>query len=482
MSLHRRKAKGSWALGMILIFAFAATAQAINLVPNPSFESYSQCPPGPFNFAGFVDVWTVPTGGSPDYYNACAGSSAPAGVPANSFGNQAARTGNAYAGFILRSSINNYREYVEVQLTAPLTGGKTYHVSFYVSLSDQSQWAIDQVGAFLSIGPVGPVSNALPLPVVPQLVNPTGNYITNKAGWTLVSGTYVALGGEDHLVIGNFSDNASTTAMTGLGGFYPGAYYYLDDVSVSEEVACSQNGFDHLECIEIDDKELKRRGFSAVINLDSPQFGSLNGCTIKEAIKLCVPAKKSVVSAVIDGRSLDLVPINGQNLCTDFLCYKLEGCKVAIPDKAVVDQFATSPVKFKGKSLEVCTPAKKVCGSSYPVCGGFCEDATEVCQHGQPGFGRPPSCFCGPPPPPCTTIGAPCGPGSTGTCQVQCSGAGLICATNTCVTTCNNAAGCPSGVCTEGAPANANCTLNPAQGGGGACPMPNQGYCEALVP
>ncbi len=80
-------------------------------------------------------------------------------------------------------------------------------------------------------------------------------------------------------------------------------------------------------------------------------------------------------------------------------------------------------------------------------------------------------------PSPCTTIGAPCGSCGTGTCQSQCSGAGLICATNTCVNTCNNT-GCPGGVCTEGTPANANCTLTQQ----GACPQPNNGYCEALCP
>jgi len=70
------------------------------------------------------------------------------------------------------------------------------------------------------------------LGIVPQIVNPAGNFITDKTGWSLVTGTYIALGGEDHLVIGNFADDTATTPVTGLGGFYPGAYYYIDDVSV----------------------------------------------------------------------------------------------------------------------------------------------------------------------------------------------------------------------------------------------------------
>jgi hypothetical protein len=232
----RRSLRGPWALSLILVCAFAVVAQAQNLVPNPSFETYSQCPDFPDQI-GRAIPWTMPTLGTSDYYNACASSSPPlVGVPVNQFGNQAARTGNAYAGFILRNSTGgSYREYIEVQLTAPLGAGVTYEVSFYLALSDQSRWGIDQVGAYLSVGPVGPVNIASPLPVVPQIVNPPGNYVTDKTNWTLVTGTYVALGGETHLVIGNFADDSSTTPVTGLGGFYNGAYYYIDDVSVTAQ-------------------------------------------------------------------------------------------------------------------------------------------------------------------------------------------------------------------------------------------------------
>jgi hypothetical protein len=153
-------------------------------------------------------------------------------TPGNDFGSQAPHTGQAYAGFILRPS-NDYREYLEIPLTAPLVGGVTYDVSFYVSLADAAQWGIDKFGAYLSVGSVGPVNNSDVLGFAPQVINPTGNFITDKSGWTLVTGTYVALGGETHLVIGNFADNLSTTTITGLGGFYPGSYYYIDDVSVA---------------------------------------------------------------------------------------------------------------------------------------------------------------------------------------------------------------------------------------------------------
>jgi len=217
--------------GLALLHA-GSTAAAVNLVPNPSFELMTSCPTeiSSYQIQG-VTLWTCPTEGSSDYYHSCATGPSGVSTPSNGLGNQAPRTGQAYAGLILRP-INDYREYLEVPLTAPLVAGASYDVSFYVSLSDASQWAVDKVGAYLSVGSVGPIAGAPILGFVPQVVNPTGSYITNKSGWTLVTGKYVALGGETHLVIGNFADNISTTPITGLGGFYPGSYYYLDDVSV----------------------------------------------------------------------------------------------------------------------------------------------------------------------------------------------------------------------------------------------------------
>lgn len=214
-----------------LLGSFGSSTRAQNLVPNSGFETFTNCPTTQDQL-NFAPPWSKPTGGSPDYYNACAGSGPFIGVPVNGLGNQAPHTGNGYAGFILRP-VNNYREYIEVPLTSPLVAGVVYDVSFYVSLSDASQWGIDRIGAYLSIGSVGPVTGAPTLPYTPQVEDPPGNFITDKVNWTLISGSYTALGGEDHLVLGNFHDNTNTIPVTSLGGFYQGSYYYVDDVSVS---------------------------------------------------------------------------------------------------------------------------------------------------------------------------------------------------------------------------------------------------------
>ena len=211
-----------------------------NLVPNPDFESFSNCPNASFQLPTLS--WTSPTAASPDYYNSCAAVSTGVSTPINDFGNQTPRSGGGYVGLIMRPT-NDYREYIETQLTAPLIANHVYQVSFYVNLADNSQWAVDEIGAYLSTGSVGPIPLAPVLNVIPQIKNPTGFVITDKNNWTLISGSYTALGGEDHIVIGNFSDNNSTTTIMGLGGLYPTSYYWIEDVEVCEIYAppCPNN-------------------------------------------------------------------------------------------------------------------------------------------------------------------------------------------------------------------------------------------------
>ncbi len=223
------------ALAAAIFGAAPQSARAQNLVPNGSFESNTGIP------AAYGDIhkaapWRSPSLSSPDYLHALATSPNGVGVPANVFGNQFPVTGQAYGGFYARTQPPQYalyREYIETPLSAPLVTGQTYDVSFYVSLADQSQIAVDRIGAYLSVGPVGVVNTDYTLPFTPQINHLVGSPVTDKTGWTIVSGSFVAAGGEDTLVIGNFASNAATTPVTGQGGNNWGAYYYVDDVAVT---------------------------------------------------------------------------------------------------------------------------------------------------------------------------------------------------------------------------------------------------------
>ena len=177
--------------------------------------------------------WSSPTFGSPDYDHAC-GTSSNVQVPSNLWGTQAARTGSAYVQVITyvgSSSGANFREYVEAPLSAALAAGQTYDVSFWISRGEGTRFASKEIGAYFSVGSVGPVSNFAPLPYTPQVQN-TGGIITNSTQWTQISGSFVAAGGETHIVIGNFKGNSTTTASQVSTTGHNNAGYYIDDVEV----------------------------------------------------------------------------------------------------------------------------------------------------------------------------------------------------------------------------------------------------------
>src|SRR5690606_1200015 len=76
-----------------------------------------------------------------------------------------------------------------------------------------------------------------PVPLTPQL-----NYtcVFTDTTWVRLQWDYVAVGGEQYIIIGNFFNNgATTTANTGQPAFpNPFGYYYVDDVSVEAGSCC----------------------------------------------------------------------------------------------------------------------------------------------------------------------------------------------------------------------------------------------------
>ncbi|MBL7963364.1 MAG: gliding motility-associated C-terminal domain-containing protein [Flavobacteriales bacterium] len=212
----------------------AATAMAQQLVPNPSFETVTTCP----TFAsqlGHAAPWFNPTQGTPELYHACAGSGSYAGVPANSSGGfQMPRTGQGFAGlYTYKLGYPNVREYIAVPLLQPLQAGTCYQFRMYVNMPDDFELACDAIGVHFSTGPLI-VQTVYLLPVTPQIEHPIGQLITDTVGWTEVNGVYTAVGGEDHLTIGNFRTDVQTTIqLVNPGVWYQGqAYLLVDDVSL----------------------------------------------------------------------------------------------------------------------------------------------------------------------------------------------------------------------------------------------------------
>ena len=199
-----------------------------NLVPNYSFENYSNCPTN-MTEINYSNNWFQPLPQSTsDYFNSCDVTNN-LSVPINVFGYQKARTGNAYAGILLYNQ-NNWKEYIETKLISPLNKNSKYCVSFYVSLINTAHWGIDAIGAYLSKDSI--LSDTMiTLPYSPQIENHSGNIIIDTLNWIEISDTIIAQGGEYFLTIGNFHEDINTNHINLNYGSYD-SYYYIDDVSV----------------------------------------------------------------------------------------------------------------------------------------------------------------------------------------------------------------------------------------------------------
>ena len=212
-----------------------------NLVPNPSFEGYHNCPPYPGQIHE-AQFWDSPNNQTSDFFHACALQENGASVPENLFGFQAAYSGEAYGG--IRSWIPSgnapvYREYLGVKLMRPLRKNRAYWVSFWVSPAENASHYSDGIGAAF-------YRDSLPAQQIyeetPALTHPRGSLLTNVEAWTQIQGTYVAEGGEEFLLIGNFQNDENTLLQPRESSSGEGemVYYYIDQVEV---VPCPQLGF-----------------------------------------------------------------------------------------------------------------------------------------------------------------------------------------------------------------------------------------------
>ncbi len=248
--------KISWTF-LLFVFSLLSVVKAqnrdvlsSNLVYNSSFEEYRECPRkiDALGTLTIVDAWYQPTAGSADYYNTCG--SRECGVPKNKLGIQEPHWGNGYCG--IYCSKTDYREYLQTQLREPLRAGEMYRVAFYVSLSEYSSGSVATIGALFTTNRIGDTVRSVLMdkqhrqiaPGIvqtlssffePQVVNDYERVLTDTKGWTLVSGVFTAKGGEKFLTIGNFypASQSNVVDIDSLTYLLPGAYYYIDDVSVT---------------------------------------------------------------------------------------------------------------------------------------------------------------------------------------------------------------------------------------------------------
>lgn len=235
------------------------SVKAQNLVPNPSLEDMANCPLSgseiPFPSASAISVsdWYRPSGATSDYFNSChvdLGLGSIAGTPSNFAGYQVPKEGEGYAGGYCYNNPTgeelDYREYIQTQLNAPLISGRSYFVSYYTSLADgmtdfAGLTAIDQMGAYFSLDPEERVGefNAL-TDLIPQVASPVGVMMDDTLNWMNVSGTFTAAGGEEWMIIGNFTPlDELNYESVGPDIDYSIGYYYFDEFCVLDMTVSS---------------------------------------------------------------------------------------------------------------------------------------------------------------------------------------------------------------------------------------------------
>ncbi len=233
-------------LSLFLISIFSeVSSQSINFVRNSDFELFSNCPNSVSQinnclFWKNVDITSTSVLSTPDYLNICATSSSiysPA-IPTNWGGFQNPESGSGYAGiYTYLANKPNYREYIKQDLGISLVSGVTYQIAVSVNLADNSAYCSNNFGVCLSASDITINNNGAPYQVLnylsPQL---NGVMVSDTVNWTTLNSYFKSNGNERYLTIGNFVPDNNTTVVQNsnndiLG--YLGAYYYVEDVSVS---------------------------------------------------------------------------------------------------------------------------------------------------------------------------------------------------------------------------------------------------------
>lgn len=205
-----------------------------NLVPNPSFEIYSQCP----DSLGMIDRvvgWFAVCGSFIESFNECS-SHPDYSVPQNLWGNQMPRTGKGYSQFSTHLTIIDGREYIGCKLIKPLILNATYRFEMHISLAEWSSVACDQLAILVTDSAIlcpselfGNISW-----YIPQITTKKNDIYSDTNNWVNISGTFTSLGNERFLTIGFFKENDSINWIFRHPYWSHWVEYYLDDVYLYE--------------------------------------------------------------------------------------------------------------------------------------------------------------------------------------------------------------------------------------------------------
>lgn len=227
--INARRAYSIIFLSFLSIVIFSQT----NLVPNPSFETYTACPTSLDQMNRCQD-WSSYRE-SPDYFNKC--SSTGLITPPSCFaGYQQPQSGNAHAGFLtydITVGGSNYREIIGAKLISSLNIGTKYYFSFFVNFGGAQgfEFATNKIGLRFSTVSASTV-NPFPISNFAHYYCPTK--ITDSLNWTKLKGSFIADSIYDFIAFGNFFNDSNTDTLS-TGPYNQNSYYYIDNICLSTD-------------------------------------------------------------------------------------------------------------------------------------------------------------------------------------------------------------------------------------------------------
>ncbi len=198
------------------------------------FVNYTTCP-SYFSQVNVCTGWRQPTGGTSDYFNACA-TGTDVGVPHNYFGHQS-HIDSAYTGlYTYVENIQDYREYIGTQIV-PLIVGNRYTLSITVSLSDSSYYATDGLGVLFTTYEYSSLSYTT-INLTPQIEYSSYGTIRDKTNWVTLTSSFVADSAYKYIVVGCFKDDTTQTRdpyqTETANSSEKFSYYYISRIGVPD--------------------------------------------------------------------------------------------------------------------------------------------------------------------------------------------------------------------------------------------------------
>lgn len=269
---------------IILGGVFSLSAQ--NLIENGSFEDFSICPTNlsQFNARGWR---TIGYDATPDLFSTCAPDSTQANP--NQYWNQVQPyKDSSYAGIVLYTVIENYREYIGTKLKRPLKKDSTYIFSVSLAIPFSSPIHANNFDVlFTEMKLINMTNQAV---ITEPSFSLLLDSLPSDGMWHTFEFEYVAKGTEVNMQFGNFRSRKDTEwnyigyRKKGLGREYLVGAVLIDDVQLYLKYPNNKKEIDIIEqtvpdpglSVHFELKELHFEINSSVLSSDAqPQLDSL---------------------------------------------------------------------------------------------------------------------------------------------------------------------------------------------------------------